>query len=277
MSVQRILSRNADFQRMLALRDNRTRRLREGLLWVEGVRNINAALSQGWEVEGLLYARNVELSRWAQEKIASLPRAMGYQLSPDLLAELSNKEEPSELLALVRMRPRVLAEYLPEPQSLTALFDRPANRGNLGTLIRSCDALGVSALIIIGHGVDVHDPETIVASMGSYFAVPIFRAESITELEEWITAQRQRLHDFQVVGTSAHGSEPLHKLNLAHSSLLMVGNETNGLSRRLVETCDLLARIPMRNESIATSLNVACAGTVLFYEAQRQRDLLAER
>lgn len=271
MPNRRVYSRNADFQVLTALKTNRTRRLRESVFWVEGVRNLNAAIERGWTVRSLIYTPDAPLSVWAMDRLRSTPTAVNYQVSVDLMAELSDRSQGSELLALVEMRDdaAALAPTLAAP--LIALMDRPSNRGNLGTLIRSCDALGVDVLILTGHGVDLYDPETIVASMGSFFALPIVRLESSAELEGWIATSRERWQDFQVIGTSAHGDVALDAVDLTRPTLLLIGNETNGLSHRLLETCDRVAAIPMRETSAASSLNVACAATVLFYEAQRQR------
>ncbi len=271
MTIKRIYSRNADFQLLTALRDNRTRRLREGVIWVEGVRNLNIAIERGWTVRSLLYAPDKPLSQWAQERLRNTPTQCNYQLSETLLAELSNRDEGSELLALVEMRDFTPALLPPRPAPLFALMDRPANRGNLGTLIRSCDALGVDTLVLTGHGVDLYDPETVVASMGSFFALPIVRLESAAALEEWIAALRTTYRGLQVVGTSAQVDAPLDAIDLTLPTLLFIGNEANGLSHRLTELCDRMATIPMAVSSAASSFNVACAATVFFYEAQRQR------
>jgi len=277
MQIRRVYSRNADFQLLASLKSNRTRRLREGILWVEGVRNINIAIDRGWRVRSMLYTPDKPLSHWAQERLRTTPTQVNYQVSEPLLAELSDRDEGSELLALVEMRdfsPALLPQKdTPEkPAPLLALVDRPANRGNLGTIIRSCDALGVDALVVTGHGVDLYDPETVVATMGSFFALPTVRLESAAEVDGWIASLRAHYTNFQVVGTSAHGDAPLDAIDLTRPTLLLIGNETSGLSHRLTELCDRMATIPMMETSAASSLNIACAATVLFYEAQRQRN-----
>lgn len=270
-TVRRVYSRNADFQLLHSLLDNRQQRNRQGVFLVEGVRNINAAMERDWTVRALLYAPERTLSQWAQERIASTPVEIHYHLSPELLAELSGKDEVSELLALVEMR-RLTVPELPTTESpLYCLFDRPSNRGNLGTIIRSCDALGIDALAITGHGVDPYDPETVGASMGSFFALPLAQVNSAAEFDGWVATLRTRYAGFQVVGTSAHGVADIDAIDLGLPTLLLVGNESDGLSHRLATACDILARIPMAQGTGASSLNVAAAATVLFYEAARQR------
>lgn len=269
--IRRIYSRNADYQLLHSLLENRQQRNRQGVFLVEGVRNINATIERGWQVRALLYAPERTLSQWAQERIATTPVETHYHIAIDLLAELSGKNETSELLALVEVR-RLAAAELPLVETpLYCLFDRPSNRGNLGTIIRSCDALGIDALAITGHGVDPYDPETVGATMGSFFAVPLAQIDSAAEFDGWVTTLRARHTGFQVVGTSAKGTDDIDAIDFHQPTLLLVGNESDGLSHRLAGACDVLARIPMAPGSGASSLNVAAAATVLFYEANRQR------
>ena len=87
---------------------------------------------------------------------------------------------------------------------LLALFDRPSNRGNLGTLIRSCDGLGVEGLVLTGHGVDPYDPDVIVSTMGSFFRIPTVPVAENEAVLRWIECLRKRYPGFQVVGTTSH-------------------------------------------------------------------------
>lgn len=270
-TTRRIYSRNADFQLLGALRENRQQRKRQGVFLVEGVRNLNGAIARGWRVRALLYSTDKPMSQWAQERIASTPVQRHYHLSAELLGELSGKDEASELLALVEMRHLSLADLPALANPLYALFDRPSNRGNLGTIIRSCDALGVDALAIAGHGVDPYDTETVGATMGSFFSVPLVQVDSAAQYEGWVATLRAQHDGFQVVGTSAHGSADIDAIDLRLPTLLLIGNESGGLSHRLATSCDVLARIPMATGTGASSLNVAAAATVLFYESARQR------
>ena len=102
-----------------------------------------------------------------------MPTEKNYQLTSELMGELSGKTDTSELMAVVRMRPDDLSLLPLSENPCLVLFDRASNRGNLGTILRSCDALGADGLILTGHAVDLYDPEVIVSSMGSFFEAPI--------------------------------------------------------------------------------------------------------
>lgn len=271
MKTERVYSKNATFQRFEVLKTNRSKRYAMGEFWIEGVRNINEARKNGWEISSLLFSREKPLSRWAEDTISSTCTRVNYELPLSLMRELSGKEDTSELLAIGRMREDSFSQLRLAPSPLIALFDRPSNRGNLGTLLRSCDALGVNGLILTGHAVDLYDPEVIVASMGSFFSVPAIRVAENRQVFEFVEEMRRRYPLFQTVGTTAHAQVPIYELDLTRPTLLLIGNETDGLCRAFKDSCDRLATIPMSADSAATSFNVSCAATVLFYEAVRQR------
>lgn len=271
MKIERVYTKNATYQMFEVLKTNRNKRYKQRAFLVEGVRNINEAVRCGWEIVSFLYAGEAELSGWARQMLAEVPTEVNYQLLPALMAEISGKTDTSELLAIVRMRPDEMERVQLGEVPLLALFDRPSNRGNLGTIIRSCDALGVDALILTGHGVDLYDADVIVSSMGSFFRVPVIRMPDHTALAAYLEGLRARYPGFVVLGTTAHRERPVYGEDLTRPLLMMVGNETDGLSRGLREMCDGLVTVPMAEGCAATSLNVGCAATVLLYEVRRQR------
>lgn len=267
--VVRIGVENADFQYLETLRRNRVKRHRAGEFLVEGVRQINAALAGDWTIAAFLYAPERPLSDWARGILARSTAGTHLELPAPLLAKLSGKDEPSELLALVTM-PEERLSRLPLHSGLrVVLFDRPASPGNLGTIIRSCDALGVDGLIVSGHAVDPYEPETISATTGSFFALPVVRVAGPEDLAPWLAAVRQMLGGLRLVGTSAQAAVDVADTDLTGPTLLLIGNETWGLSAAYKELCDTLVTIPIGG--MASSLNVAAATSILLYEMDRQR------
>lgn len=267
--VIRVYSENATFQHFETLHRSREKRQRHREFVTEGVRQINLALEFGWTINGWLYSPERKLSGWATDILEKHPAPVHYELAEPLLAKLSSKEESSELLALVAMPADDLARLPIGPTMLVVVFDRPASPGNLGTLIRSCDALGADGLIITGHAVDLYDPETVSASVGSLFAIPVVRAPSPHDLEPWFAAMRDAIGPFQIVGTSAKADRSLITQDWTQPTVLVIGNETSGLSAHYRRRCDTLVTIPQ--VGAATSLNVACAASILLYEIGRQR------
>ncbi len=272
MKVTKIHSKNAAYQKLEVLSTNRNKRYKYYEFLVEGVRNINEAIGNGWEIVSLIYAPALPMSDWAKGVIKSTRTTEGnIELDAPLMQDLSDKEDTSELMAVVKMRPDDPEQIRFRGVPLLALFDRPSNKGNLGTIIRTLDALGADGLILTGHGVDLYDREVVGASMGSFFNVPVIRMPRHDDLAAYIADVSEKYGSLQVVGTTAHADVQLRDLDLTVPTMFMIGCETDGLSDGLRPFCTTMATIPMAETSSASSFNVACATTVMMYEAVRQR------
>jgi len=273
IQVITIHSSNADFQQIEALRRNRKKRSQMGMFFVEGVRPIEQAILHEWHVKALLYSREKRLSDWAEGVIRRAGAERLYELPIALMDELSQKEDASELIALVEIPSNNLERIPLCPDLLVVILDRPSSPGNLGTLIRSCDALGVHGLVLTGHAVDLYDPETVRATTGSFFSLPGVVLPSHHELLPWLESLRSRVQGLQVVGTSAKADTPIDEHDFKTPTILLIGNETRGLSEAYRSLCDKIVTIPMAGS--ATSLNIACATSILLYEISRQRNRLS--
>jgi tRNA G18 (ribose-2'-O)-methylase SpoU len=274
--VARINSRDARFQQWQALLTNRNKRQRSGEFLVQGVRPITLAVRHGWTIRALLYDAERPLSGWAAQTMAQLPAAEPVAMDPALLQELGGKSEDiPELLAVVQLPPDDLGRIPVHAGGeaggafLGVVFDRPTSPGNIGTLVRSADAFGAAGVLITGHAADVYDPKAVRASTGSLFAVPVVRAPSHREVLAWVVGARTAGVAITVVGLDEAASIDLADQDLRGPTLLLVGNETHGLSAAWREACDRLARIPMQGS--ASSLNAAASATVALYEVARQR------
>lgn len=265
----RAYSENATFQHFETLRRNREKRHRSREFVVEGVRQINLALQRGWTINGWIYSPERKLSNWASDILKERPAPTHYQLAEPLLEKLSNKEETSELLALVAIPEDDFGRIPLRKDLLVVIFDRPSSPGNLGTLIRSCEALHVDGMVITGHAADLYDPETVSASVGALFTLPALRVPSAAQLEPWLEQIRQQFGSVQMVGTSAKATLDLAEADFTQPTLLVIGNETSGMSRYYHDHCDQIVTIPIGGA--VTSMNVACAASILLYEVDRQR------
>jgi TrmH family RNA methyltransferase len=263
----RVTTRNASFQQWQALLTNRTKRQRAGEFLVQGVRPITLAVEHGWQVNALIYPDRQGLSGWARDVLAKTD-AQAVAMAPELLAELAGKEAP-ELLAVVALPEDRLDRLVSGPHLLTVVFDRPTTPGNIGTLIRSADAFGATAVIVTGHAADPYDPQAVRASTGSLFAVPMVRADSHREVVDWVDEVRAAGTPVRIVGTDEHAADDLAHYDLTGPRVIVIGNETHGLSTGWRQSCDAMVRIPITGA--ASSLNAAAAATVVLYEATRQR------
>lgn len=273
MRTEKVVTKNAAYQKFEVLKSNRNKRYKYQEFLVEGVRNINEAIKNGWNIKSFLYANERALSDWAKTTINNSSTNINYELSEELMRELSGKYDTSEIIAIVGMGTDNLDALKMSKNPMIALFDRPSNKGNLGTIIRSCDALGVECLIITGHAVDLYDPDVVISSMGSFFNMQIVRVPENQKVLDFIAGMKRQYPTFKTIGTTAHKEHPIYDLDLSGPVLFLIGNETDGLCNTFKDCCDILATIPIADSSYATSFNVGCAATVMFYEASRQRYL----
>lgn len=267
--IIRVLKENNYYQRFDVLKRNRQKRHNYGEFFVEGVRNINEAIRNKWKIRFLIYSRDKRLSDWAENILRNQEVEQLFELSFELMKKLSRKEDASELIAIIKSTTDDFKRIPLTKDFLITVIDRPTNKGNLGTIIRSCDALGCQGLIVSGRSVDVYDPEVITASTGSFFSLPIIRMLSLKDILNWIEILRGSYDNMQIVGTSAQAKMNIDECDLSKPTLLLLGNETRGLRNKFKEISDYICRIPIIGS--ATSLNVSCALSIFLYEVNRQR------
>jgi TrmH family RNA methyltransferase len=266
--VLRVSKKNSLFQEWLALKQNRQKRHRSGRFLVEGTTAIDSAVQHGWRFDALLYPAGRRLSSWAEQHLARGVAERRVEIDAELLAVLSERHEGTELLGVVYVRERALPSLeLPEPW-LAVAIDRPKSPGNLGTIIRAAVAFDAAAVILTGHAADPFDPACVRASVGTLFDVPIVRLPSHAPLLAWIEEQRSNRR-IALVGTGQAGTVLADRVDLTGNTVIVLGNETEGLSQAYRGACDRFVRLP--TSARQPSLNVAAAAAILLYEAQRQR------
>jgi 23S rRNA (uridine2479-2'-O)-methyltransferase len=273
-SVLRVSSRNARFQQWQALLGNRNKRQRAGEFLVQGVRPITLAARFGWRFRALIHDSQRPLSQWAQDLLRDAG-AVRVPMAPDLLAELGEKDEGTpELVAVVEMPADDLGRIEAGDGFLGVVLDRPASPGNIGSVIRSADALGAHGVVVTGHAADVYDPRCVRASTGSLFALPVVRVPGHREVAAWVATQRAGGCPVVLAAADERGDKDVFDFDFTQPTLLLAGSESAGLSAAWRELSDVVVRIPMAGA--ASSLNVASATTAVLYEAARQR-LLARK
>ncbi|WP_373872644.1 TrmH family RNA methyltransferase [Actinoplanes couchii] len=261
----RVERRNARFQQWEALLTNRNTRHRLGEFLVQGVRPINEAIAHRWRIRALLHAGNLK-SQWARDLVEGRVADEVIRVSPELLRELSDKDDDTaELTAVVAIPPDDLSRIPLRTNGVVVVLDRPISPGNVGSLLRSADALGVDGVVLAGRAADLYDPKTIRASRGSLFAVPTVRAETPSAVLSWVRSARA----MTLVGTSEDAVTDIWSHDFTGPTAVVVGNETNGMSTFWSEACDATIRIPMVGS--ASSFNATVAASITLYEISRQR------
>jgi TrmH family RNA methyltransferase len=266
-----ISAENAEFQIIESLKNNRTKRAKNKEIFIEGIESIKMALKAGLNITRIITTGNNSI--WAKDLIMSYensPEKSGpkiIEMTDMLYRKLCVRSEPSEMLVTAGLPNRKLENVILSKQPFIIVLDRPSDTGNLGSIIRSANSFGLDAVLLLGHGVDPWDPKTIRASMGSvFFTVPI-QLESLGELEEYIGLLSAQ-YGIEVWGTDSEGASSLVSKDLKRPLMLILGNESKGMSVALKTLCNGLISIPV--SGAVNSLNVASAASVFMWEVFRK-------
>ncbi|RJP52223.1 MAG: RNA methyltransferase [Anaerolineaceae bacterium] len=235
-------------------------RAEAGLFIVEGIHHVGEAVEAGWDIQSVLYAPDLLTSDFARDLIAHLEknRVRTQPVSAQVMDSLADKDNPTGLLALLSQRTWTLAGLSAADVSSAVALVSPQDPGNVGSILRTMDAVGVDALFLLDGGVDEFHPSVVRASMGAIFWKRIIRA-SFDEFIAWV-----QQHGMQLIGTSARAETDYYSAQVKRPWVLLLGSEQKGLSSSPLSACDLTVSLPMRGR--ASSLNLSVAAGILLYE-----------
>jgi RNA methyltransferase, TrmH family len=253
-------ARHADVQRLRALARDRHARHTEHAFLLEGPRLLDAALERGAPLEAVYlgYGARPAFGPLVERVVAAgIPVR---DLREGVLEKVGMTRTPQPVLAVARMLTN--AAELPAHGDILVAVD-VADPGNLGTVLRSAEAAGVTTVLVAGDSVDVYNPKVVRASAGALLGLTIVEHDHATDaLDAAHTAGRR------TVGTATRGGDPITTLDPATPIALVVGNEARGVDPTLTDRLDTIVTIPMHPP--AESLNVAMAATVVLFERDRQ-------
>jgi TrmH family RNA methyltransferase len=249
---------------MRSLRDKKHRK-REGLFLAEGLRILTEARDAGALPETLFLAPEGAGHPLAQALIGEIEAAGGdvIETTPDILSKLSGKENAQTLVGVYRDRLTPLHQIDRSKAGIWIVAQALRDPGNLGTILRTSDAVGGGGLILVDDCVDPFSVEAVRASMGALFTQRI-AAVRWEEFVPWL-----RSGPGQLIGTSLRTDTDYQAPRYEVPTFILVGNEAQGLPQAYEQECDLLVKMPMRGK--ADSLNAAIATAVMAYEVLNQR------
>jgi TrmH family RNA methyltransferase len=245
-----------------ALRQKKAR-LERGLFLVEGIHHVGEAVDAGWDMDAILYAPDLLTSKFAHDLIARLG-TKPQPVSAQVIESLADKDNPQGILALVRQKQTRLDELKVSTAAGSRKITRaaalisPQDPGNVGTILRTLDAVGADALFLLDGGVELYHSTVVRSSMGTMFWKPIIQT-SFDEFVEW-----SRSGNYQLIGTSTHGDVDYRTLVPKTPWVLVLGNEQKGLSTAQTSACDVAVSLPMKGR--VSSLNLAVAAGILLYQ-----------
>jgi RNA methyltransferase, TrmH family len=246
--------------RALALSKNRKA---SGLFVAEGLKLVADAVEAGWPVQTLVYAASVAGQPLVARLTATVHAKGGtvISVSEAVLAKISRRDNPQTVIGVFEqrlMRPNAIKA---KAGDVWVALEAVRDPGNLGTIIRTADAVGAAGVILVGDTVDPFSVEAVRATMGSVFAVPIARAnraEFASLAKAWTGT---------IVGTHLSGTTDYRKADYRSPVLLVMGGEQAGLTAETAALCGTLVKIPMAGK--ADSLNLAVATAVMLFEIRR--------
>lgn len=251
---------NPQIKQVRALKQRKTRQ-ETGLFVVEGIRHVGEAVEAGANFSYLCYAPDLLKSDYALELVRQLgSRGVPvYAVASETFASLAEKDNPQGLIAVIHQANLQLSGLQPANFPWGVALVSPQDPGNLGTILRSIDAVGGSGLLLLDSTTDPYHASAVRASMGTIFWHPVV-SSSFAEFAAWIDK-----HGYTVYGTSAHGSVPYEQVvHYTKPMILLMGSEREGLTEAQTAVCDQFVRLPMLGH--ATSLNIAVATGVMLYQ-----------
>jgi TrmH family RNA methyltransferase len=257
-----ISAENAEYQIIRALKSNRIKRNKLREIFIEGIECIKQAVNAKIEVTRIITKDINSLSDWGRMTIKQHGNVKIIEMAGELYDALCDRADPSELLMTAKIKSH-------RPEDITAekpfilVCDRPGDRGNLGSIIRSANAFNVDGIFVIGHGVDMYDPKVIRASLGSIFFTRIVYMDSMEMLIDYIKKQKIK-NNLLVAGTDSAGAVSIIDKELKRPVMVITGNEARGISVKLKEQCDVIIKIPFSGN--VNSLNVSCAASIVLWE-----------
>lgn len=249
-------------KRVRSLADRRGRR-RHGAFLVEGVQPVWLAVEAGWDVETLIVVP--DLLPDSARPLVDQRRALGVpvaSVSAEVAARFTDRDRPPGLFAVLARRVSDLAGLPVRPGAVFVALHQVSNPGNLGTIVRTADAVGAAGVILVGDTADQFAPSAVKASMGSLFSVPVARAGSCAELFDWAAG-----HGVRVVATSGYARRSHWSLEYPTPLVVLFGSEGEGLPADVLDRADDQVRVPMVGS--AESLNLAVAAGLVLYQARR--------
>lgn len=242
----------------------RKARQASGLYAVEGIFHVGESVQASEDgranLVAIYYAPDLLDSDFAQslidkQEVQGIPC---YATTTAVFESIAEKENPQGILAVLKTTTCNLSEISPKNYPWGIALIAPQDPGNVGTVLRTIDAVGADALLLLDHSVDTFHPGVVRASMGTLFWYPVVRA-SFHDFAEWA-----KYHGYHVYGTSAkRGTDYRQVVEYKRPLILLMGSEREGLSPAQAADCEMIVRIPMQGR--ATSLNLAVATGVVSY------------
>ncbi len=255
-------AQNPKIKQLVRLKDRKERDA-TSLFLIEGYREIKRAAAGSVHFHSLYICPEFFLGE-NEEALIDQTNCDLFVLPKHLFEKISYRDRPDGLVAIAHQMNLGLKDLrLKQTPPLFVVAESIEKPGNLGTILRSSDAVGADGVIVCDRCTDIYNPNVVRASVGTLFTIPVVEAKG-ADAFSWL-----KNHKIQVVAATPSAKLDYTEANLSGPLAIVVGTEQLGLTDLWMQAADIHVRIPMKG--IADSLNVATATTILLYEALRQR------
>lgn len=241
-------------------------RKNRGLFVVEGIKIIEEIIDRDYPFKNIVYTASILENKEGKELISKIENIKNLVCVPEnIFKEIADTENPQGILGVANIQINKIDELNINKTKLLLYLDRVQDPGNMGTIIRTADAFNIDGIIISDGCVDPYNPKVARATMGSIFRVPLyFVDDGIAEIE------KLKNNGINVYSSSLIGSIDIDKIDFKTKSMVVIGNESNGVRRRIYDLSDKLIKIPMPGRS--ESLNAGVAASIIMYESMTQNN-----
>lgn len=237
----------------------------EGLYFVEGIRFVNDALDNDQAIIKAVISEKLESVKGGKELIERITAVCSdcSIVTDKLFKEISDTQTPQGIVAVLE-KSRYNIKNIIEEGSSVVILDSLQDPGNVGTIVRTADAAGISAVIMTKGSVDLYSPKVLRSTMGSVFHMPVFQGIDINEAIGMLKES-----GYKIIASHLDGRNNYFDEDLTDRCAIIVGNEANGISKETAGMADRLVKIPMPGR--AESLNASIAASIMIYEIVRQK------
>lgn len=237
-------------------------RIKMGLFIVEGIKMVQEALDNDYYLEHILYSEKLLSVKNGKDLYGDLERMeISKKVTEEVFNEISDTENPQGVIGIAKLKLNDIKSIDIEKSSKLIYLDGLQDPGNMGTIIRTADAFNIDGVIIKSGTVDPYNPKVVRSSMGSIFRVPIYYSNSLIKDIDYLKKEGYRF-----LVTNLEGSRDIKEIDF-NRSITVIGNESVGVSRKILEESDELIKINMPGKS--ESLNAGVAASIIMYEASK--------
>ena len=229
---------------------------------VEGIKLIEEAIEEDVNIKKIVVCEDcLKDSKIEQKFLYKIAKFDCIYVSSKVFELLTDVVNPQGMLAVIEKNNS--EDKINYEEDIIVVLDGIQDPGNLGTILRTVDSVGLSQIILSKTSVDAYNPKVVRSTMGAIFRVKIIESENLVE-----TLKNMKKHKFKVTATSLEGSESIYDMDY-NKKIIVIGNESKGVSKEILDIADARIKIPMLGKT--ESLNASIATGVILYEYVRRK------